>query len=346
MSCQTRSSFFPPSALALAHLDSVATTGAMPSTASHVRLVIAAILRSPVCLGTRRRPPLRVRIVVVRVILDRPEQHHGVVLVNRVVAVHGIVPPEVPEAHHQLDLIVEPHLDDILPGELHVTRLDHPTVVLHDLELLQVNVDRVLPATRVVLQDPPFRRVPVHREADLVAIHEASVDLPLAVAALEAKLARDPGQRDRTRHQVAVVGDEPEGNRLAGIVGIGEEELVEAGRPTVQDPEAIAALLHLEERLEDAVHQQLVADQAVEPEEVEADLPRSRIEQLVGESKRDVEVGKGGEVETGILIARVELIEEELEAEEALVDVLRRVLDTVVVVPERALELEKALAWV
>src|SRR5437762_11841972 len=186
MSCQTRSSFFPPSALALAHLDSVATTGAMPSTASHVRLVIAAILRSPVCLGTRRRPPLRVRIVVVRVILDRPEQHHGVVLVNRVVAVHGIVPPEVPEAHHQLDLLVELQLDDVLPGEFDVPPLDQLPVAPDDLELLQVNVDRVLPAPGVVLEDPPFRRVPVHRKADLVAVHEAPVDLPLAVAPLEA----------------------------------------------------------------------------------------------------------------------------------------------------------------
>src|SRR5262249_56215318 len=114
----------------------------------------------------------------------------------------------------------------------------------------------------------------------------------------------------------------------------------------VQDPEAIAPLLHLEEGLEDAVHQQLVADQAVEAEEVEADLPRTRVDQLVGEGERDVELGKAREPEAGLLVAGVEGVEEELEAEEPLVDVLRRVLDAVVVVPERALRLEDPLPGV
>src|SRR5438552_16321146 len=135
------------------------------------------------------RVPLRPGIVVVCVVLHRPQQHHGVILVNRVVAVHRIVAAEVPEAHHQLDLLVETQLYDILPGEFDVPRLDQLPVAPDDLELLQVNVDGVLPAAGVVLQDPPFRRVTVHREPDLVAVHEAPVDLPLAVAPLEAEPA-------------------------------------------------------------------------------------------------------------------------------------------------------------
>src|SRR5205814_8528125 len=103
-------------------------------------------------------------------------------------------------------------------------------------------------------------------------------------------------------------------------------------------PEALATLRHLEEWLDDPVDQQLVADQAVEPEEVEADLPRAGVDQLVGEGERDVELRKAREPEAGMLVARVELVEEELEAEQPLVHVLRRVFDTVVVVPERALE--------
>src|SRR5438552_8545434 len=188
MSCQTFPPLFRPLSLPSAH-DTSPAAGSRPSAASQVRLVIAIIGRSPPCL--------RSGVVVVRVILHRPQQHHGVVLVNRVVAVHGIVPPEVPEAHHQLDLLVELQPDDVLPGEFDVPPLDQLPVAPDDLELLQVNVDRVLPAPGVVLQDPPFRRVPVHREADLVAVEELPVDLPLAVAPLEAEPARDPRGRPR-----------------------------------------------------------------------------------------------------------------------------------------------------
>src|SRR5206468_4172157 len=83
---------------------------------------------------------------------------------------------------------------------------------------------------------------------------------------------------DRGGQEVAVVGDGEVRNRLLRVVRIGEEQLVEARRTAVEDPEAVAAFLHLEERLEDAVDEQLVADQAVEPEEVEADLPRAGVD--------------------------------------------------------------------
>src|SRR5439155_1873648 len=138
-----------------------------------------------------------------------------------------------------------------------------------------------------------------------------------------------PGRRghpDRLRQEVAVVGDDPEGGRLARVVGIGEEQLVEARRPAVQDPEAIAALLHLEERLQDAVDQELVANQAVETEQVEADLPGPGVDQLVGQEERDIELREAREPEAGVLVARVEIVEDEVEAREALVDVLCRVV--------------------
>src|SRR5206468_2541271 len=63
-------------------------------------------------------------------------------------------------------------------------------------------------------------------------------------------------------------------------------------------------------------------------------------------SERDVELGKGREPEAGVLVAGIELVEQELEAEQPLVDVLRRVPDAMIVVPERALGLEDALARV
>src|SRR5205814_9938520 len=108
-------------------------------------------------------------------------------------------------------------------------------------------------------------------------------------------------------------------------------------------PEALATLRHLEEWLDDPVDQQLVADEAVEPEEVEADLARPGVDQLVGEGERDVELREAREPEAGVLVARVELVEEELEAEQPLVDVLRRVPDAVVVVPGAARGRENTL---
>src|SRR5262245_1158006 len=56
-------------------------------------------------------------------------------------------------------------------------------------------MDRVLPAARVVLQDPFLDGVLLHREAGDVAVHELTVDGPLAFGSLEPKRARDLGDR-------------------------------------------------------------------------------------------------------------------------------------------------------
>src|SRR5262249_47270807 len=116
----------------------------------------------------------------------------------------------------------------------------------------------------------------------------------------------------------------------------GEEELVEARGAAVQDAEAVAPLAHLEEGLDLAVDQELVPDQPVELEEVEAYQPRRRVDQLVREDEGDVEVREARQVEAGQLVAGVELVEDQVEAEQPLVDVRAGVVDAVVVVPERA----------
>src|SRR5262249_5140062 len=113
-----------------------------------------------------------------------------------------------------------------------------------------------------------------------------------------------------------------------------EEELEEARGPGVEQAEAVTARLHLEERLDLAVHQELVADDAVEAEEIEGEQSAGGIVHLVGEGQRDVELGEARKVESRALVARVELVEQQVEPEQTLVDVLGREVHAMVVVPE------------
>src|SRR5262249_5129864 len=120
--------------------------------------------------------------------------------------------------------------------------------------------------------------------------------------------------------------------------------LVEAGVAAVQEAEAVLPPGDLEERLDDAVHQELVAEEAVVLEGVEDQLAVP-IERPVLEDERDVELAarepQGDRI--GIrLITRVDVVEHQEEAGEALVDVRPGEIDEMVVVPERRL----VLSWV
>src|SRR3989440_3441033 len=141
-------------------------------------------------LGSGRRSWLG---LVVADLVHVPEQHHGVVLVDGVVAVHRVRPPEVPEALDELDLVAGAQPDGVLAPVLERAGQNRPAVVLEDAELLQVDVDGVLPPSGVVGEDPPLRCVLLHSEAELGARHELAVDLPLAVAPLEAEVPFDAG---------------------------------------------------------------------------------------------------------------------------------------------------------
>src|SRR5688572_2495863 len=60
------------------------------------------------------------------------------------------------------------------------------------LEFFEMHVDRVLPPTGVVLEDPLLHAVALNSEADVVAItNELTVDLPLTVAPFEPERPRD-----------------------------------------------------------------------------------------------------------------------------------------------------------
>src|SRR5205823_12261977 len=106
------------------------------------------------------------------------------IFVSGVGAVARVARAEVPEPHHDLNLLVESKTHHVLPGEFHVAALNQPAVPPDDPEFLQVDVDRVLPPAGIVPQDPPFRGVALDGEAEARAV-ELAVDLPLTVAAFE-----------------------------------------------------------------------------------------------------------------------------------------------------------------
>ena len=141
---------------------------------------------------------------------------------------------------------------------------------------------------------------------------------------------------DRLWQQIAAGRDLPEEVVSAQVVQIGQEELVEPRRPGVQPAKAVAARADVQHRLDLAVHRELVPQDAVQVEEIEEEETGPPIEALVGEHHGDVVRREGGQAEARRLGAGVELVEEQVEAGEALVDVLGGEVHAVVVVPERA----------
>src|SRR5581483_10630970 len=102
-------------------------------------------------------------------------------------------------------------------------------------------------------------------------------------------------------------------------VAVGEEHLPEAGGPAPEEPEAILPRLHPQPRLDRPVHQELIAEEAIVVEHVE-DERAVRREHLVLEDEGDVKV-PAGEPEASGLVAGVQIVEDEVEAGEAAIDV-------------------------
>ena len=83
---------------------------------------------------------------------DLELDHHVVVLVDEVVAVHHVPAALVLEAHDHADLLVLADVDDVLRALLVGSR--RPAVAVEDLEVDEVDVDRVEPAAARVLELP------------------------------------------------------------------------------------------------------------------------------------------------------------------------------------------------
>src|SRR5712691_6013975 len=136
--------------------------------------------------------------------------------------------------------------------------------------------------------------------------------------------------------KIAVVCNDEVRVLRAQVIQVREEELVEARRPRIQQAEAVSAGLHLQERLNLAIHQELVAQDAVKAEQVEEQPAIGGIVNLIGEGQRDIKLRKARKMKAGAFIAGVELVEQAIETQQALVRVLRGKVDAVIVIPQCA----------
>lgn len=80
--------------------------------------------------------------------------------------------------------------------------------------------------------------------------------------------------------------------------------------------------MHLEVRLDLAVYEKLVTQDAIQVEQIEEEQPRLRIEDLVGKQHRDVAVAARQSEADRLVAAVVIAIEHQEEAGEPLLDVL------------------------
>src|SRR5438445_13488118 len=85
-------------------------------------------------------------------VVDLPPQQHGVVLVQGVVAVLHEHPAKVPELHGDGDASARAEAIDVLAPPLRRRHVAFASV--EDLALLEVDVDRMIPAAAVVHQVP------------------------------------------------------------------------------------------------------------------------------------------------------------------------------------------------
>src|SRR5262245_22686055 len=147
----------------------------------------------------------------------------------------------------------------------------------------------------------------------------------------------------RAWQEVSVVGNLPKHVVRVQIGQISDEELIEARRPAVQPTEAVPARVNVKDRLNLSVHKEFVSEYSVEIEQVEEQQPCVRIEAPVRKHHRDVEIGDdirgigdGRKTEPRRLIARVEVVVQNIHPGQSLVDILRREVHAVIVVPQRA----------
>src|SRR6266850_8156894 len=149
-----------------------------------------------------RLPRLRPRIGVGAGIDDFQMQHHRVVLVHDVMAVERVPSKEIAEAEEQPLIVAGLETRHVLAALLYQRRGGRrPPIDGESLELLEVHVDRMMPARSLVLPIPYLDGILQHPEADVLAGEDLIVDPPVA-AILESEIARDPRRRGRGREAV------------------------------------------------------------------------------------------------------------------------------------------------
>jgi hypothetical protein len=91
--------------------------------------------------------------------------------------------------------------------------------------------------------------------------------------------------------------------------------------------------MHVQHRRDHAVHQELVAQDAIQVEQIERQQMAGGVEAAIGKQHGDVEFA-AGKMEPGSLVAGVELIEQQEESGQPFVGILRGEVHAMVVVPQ------------
>src|SRR5260370_12051384 len=118
---------------------------------------------------------------------------------------HRVSSQKVAKAEEQFGLGIVLDPDHVLSAFLYQRRIRRRLPVEQKgLKLFEMNMDGMLPADRTVLQDPVLDCVLLDRKTNLIAIHELSVDLPLAVAPLELERPNFPRRPGRTWQRVVL----------------------------------------------------------------------------------------------------------------------------------------------
>src|SRR5262245_52922037 len=98
----------------------------------------------------------------------------------------------------------------------------------------------------------------------------------------------------------------------------------------------------MQHRLYLAVNEELVTQDSIGIEQIEFQQSGHTVENLVVENHVDIETGQrvlsiaeARQFESSVFVSSIEFVEENVGAGEAFVSVLRRVIDAVVVIPQR-----------
>src|SRR5262249_24220738 len=130
---------------------------------------------------------------------------------------------EIAEAEEEADLFVEAQAHYILAANLIKGR--RLTVAREYLEFFEVNVNGMLPAAGVILQDPYLRSPLLYAEAGFVTVDELSINLPLTVPSFEAERSSYSRLIDGRGRQVVELGNS---RRVLAVVGHRRKHNVES----------------------------------------------------------------------------------------------------------------------
>ena len=132
---------------------------------------------------------ITITLVIVSDVVDVKPQHHRVIFMNRVVAVHRVTAGEVAEAEVDIYIVILAEPDDVLAPSLNQGWC--VPVAAENLMLFEVNVDWVRPV-KSALELPNLGRIAFYAEAHLITVEEFVINDPLSVIAVELETPLDP----------------------------------------------------------------------------------------------------------------------------------------------------------